>query len=160
LKVLQIIVADAFRGKHGFKKQEKRIKFIEFADQYLENYAKVNKAWKSWKTDEYYLKGMKEFFCRLYLDEVTSLEIEKYKAMRLKQGVRTSTVNRCLAIIRKMLYLAVEWGYLQRSQVPKIKLFSEKDNLMERILTKEEEYRLLETSPEHLKPILIVALNS
>jgi len=38
LKVLQIEVADAFRGKHGFKKQEKRIKLSDFAELYLTNW--------------------------------------------------------------------------------------------------------------------------
>jgi len=160
LKVLQVKVADAFRGKHGFKKEKRRVKFCDFADQYLENYAIINKAEKSWKTDGYYLKGMKEFFGDMYLDEITALKIEKYKAKRLEKGVRTSTVNRCLAIIRKMLNLAVEWGYLLEESKTKIKLFPEKDNLIERVLTEQEEERLLAASPVHLRPILVVALNT
>lgn len=59
-----------------------------------------------------------------------------------------------------MLNLAVEWGYLFESEVPKIKLFPEKDNLKERILTAAEEVRLFEASSEHLKPVLKVALHT
>lgn len=61
---------------------------------------------------------------------------------------------------RKMLNLAVEWGYLFEREVPRIKLFPEKDNLKERILTAEEEARLFEASSVHLKPVLKVALNT
>lgn len=153
-------VSQSFNREHGIQKKRDKIKFIEFADEYMENYAKVNKVEKSWKTDDYYLKGMKEFFGDLYLHEFTLLEIEKYKSHRIKQGVRTSTINRCLTIIRKMFNLAVDWEVLQKNQISKIKFYSEKDNLMERILTRPEEERLLGASSEHLKPILIVALNS
>jgi len=96
LKVLQVKVADAFRGKHGFKKEEKKIKFKDFADEYIENYAKVNK--RSWKDDEYCLDRLKRFFESLW------------------------------------------------------------DNLKERILSPEEEEKLLEASSEHLRPIIITAL--
>jgi integrase len=58
-----------------------------------------------------------------------------------------------------MLNLAVEWGYLEKGQVPKIKLFRE-NNLKERILTAEEEGRLLRSCSEHLRAILVTALNS
>ena len=154
----QKAVSDVFSRQNDIKPKQKKVKFQEFADMYLENYAKSNK--RSWKTDEYYLKGIKEFFNKLYLDEVTPLHIEKYKAERLKQGVQPSTVNRCLAIIRKMFNLAVDWGFLENNQIGKVKLFSEKDNLKERILTKEEEIRLLKASSKHLKTIIIVALNT
>ena len=43
LKVLQLEVADAFRGQHGLKRPEKATTFKEFADQYYESYAKINK---------------------------------------------------------------------------------------------------------------------
>jgi hypothetical protein len=41
--VLQVEIADAFRGKHGFKREGKKIRFMEFSDLYVERYAKVNK---------------------------------------------------------------------------------------------------------------------
>ena len=155
---LQKAVSDVFSREYDIKPKQKKVKFQEFAGMYLENYAKSNK--KSWKTDMYYLSGMKEFFANLYLVEITPLHIEKYKAERLKQGVQPSTVNRCLAIIKKMFNLSVEWGFLENNQIGKVKLFSEKDNRKERILTKEEEIRLLKASAEHLRTILIVALNA
>ena len=59
-----------------------------------------------------------------------------------------------------MFNLAVEWGYLQEHQKPKFKLFSEKDNRKERILTRDEESKLYKTSALHLRPILTLALHT
>lgn len=155
---LQQTVLNVFSREHNISNQKKKIKFADFADKYLENYAKVNK--KSWKTDEFYLKSIKGFFQNSYLYGITSQDLEKYKAFRLRQGVQPSTVNRCLAILRKMFNLAIDWGYLQATPLKGIKFFSEKDNLKERILTQNEEIRLIDASCEHLKSILIAALNT
>jgi len=158
LKVLQVEVADAFRGKHGFKKEEKKIKFSDFAELYLENYAKVNK--RSWKDDAYSLRRLNEFFDGSRIHDITPFDLERFKTERLKEGISKARVNRNLALLKKMFNLAIDWGYLKESPARKVRLFSEKDNLKERILTAEEEERLLEASSEHLRPILITALHS
>ncbi|MFC2169647.1 tyrosine-type recombinase/integrase [Acidobacteriota bacterium] len=156
--VLRESVFKIFSKENNVQIKKKRTRFNDFADLYLENYAKANK--KSWETDRSYLKNMKNYFKDLNLHEITSLEIEKYKAERIKLNARPSTVNRCLAILRRMFNLAVEWKYLDENQIPKFKFFSESDNLREKILDKEEERRLLDSSVEHLKSIIIVALNT
>jgi excisionase family DNA binding protein len=157
---LQRKVALVFSREQGIERKKERVTFVELADIYLEDYAKVNKAVKSWKTDGYYLKGMKEFFGTISVGDISPHDVERYKAHRLKQGVRTSTINRCLAILRKMFNLAVEWGYLQNNPIKRVKFYSERDNLQERILLPEEEKRLFEVSPDGLRPVLTIALNS
>jgi integrase len=141
LKVLQVAVADAFRGKYGFNKDEKRIKLVEFAVTYLENYARVSK--KSAVTDEYMLRRLREFFRDYELQDITALEIEKFRVETLEKGLSKSTTNRYLALLKKMFNLAIDWGYLKENIVKKVKLFSERENLKERILTNEEEEKLL-----------------
>ncbi len=155
---LQEEIRREFNQEYRIKRQKEKVRFPCLADTYLENYAKSNK--KSWKTDRSYVAGMKTFIGNIFLDELTTLQIEKYKSARLAQGVKASTVNRCLSILRRMLNLAVEWEYLDKAKIPNIKLFPEKDNIMERILTWEEEPKLLEECPDYLRPILIVALNT
>lgn len=157
LKVLQVNVTDVFRGEHGFRKQEKDIKFSEFAKLYIENYAKVNK--KSWKQDQYRIEAhLKPYFGKLDLKEITSLLIEKYRVKRLKAGIKKSTSNRELALLKVMFSRAIDWDYCTENPSRKVKFFSEKDNLKERLLNLDEEQRLLEASAEHLKPMLITAL--
>jgi integrase len=126
---------------------------------YLESYSKPNK--KSWKCDYYSLNAhLNPYFGEFKVGEITTLKIEKYRAERLKEGVRKSTTNRELALLKRMFNLAVDWGYLQENRARKIKQFSEKDNIKERVLSEQEEPRLLEESTDHLKPIITTALNT
>ena len=155
LKVLQVEVADAFRGKHGFKKEERKIGFMDFAALYIEKYSKPNK--RSWKDDLYSICTFKRFFGNSYLHEISALDIESFKAGRLKEGVSKSRVNRNLDVLKKMLSLAVDWGHLQESPARKVKRFPG-DNLKERILGEDEKRRLLEACAPHLRPIVITGL--
>ena len=158
LKALHVEVADAFRGKHGFKKEMRRMKFKDFAEEYIENYAKVNK--RSWQDDVYCIGIINKRLGSSYIDALKSLDIERFKSERLKKGISKSRINRYIALLKRMFNLAIDWRYLEENPAKKVKLYSEKDNLKERILTKEEEKRLLEESSEHLKPIILTALYS
>jgi len=151
-------MAEAEANRQGFKKPE-RINFRDFSDRYLEKYALTNK--RSWKTDRSYIKSMLPVLGDRFLDEITSEEIEEFKTFRLaRDKVEKSTVNRCLAIMRKLFNLAADWGYIQRDQIPRFKLFPEGNILKERILSEAEEGRLLGAAALHLRSILVVALNT
>ena len=148
-----------FDSEYRVKREIEKLRFSELADMYLENYAKPNK--KSWKSDKYRIGAhLVPFLGDLELQNINPLLIEKYRAERLKIGVKKSTLNRELALIKKMFNLAMDWNLTTTNPALKVKSFPEKDNRTERILLKEEENRLLQESAEHLKPILIVALNT
>ncbi len=152
-------VQEVFNLLHGVKSGIKEIKFNEFADLYLKDYAMVVK--ESWKSDYYYLKAnlIPYFGCRL-LSEIRQYLIEKYKAKRIDDGVQRSTVNRELACLKKMYNKAIDWEYAKENPVIKVKFFSEKDNMIERVLTVVEEEKLIELCEPHLKPIIITALQT
>ncbi|MFC2170269.1 tyrosine-type recombinase/integrase [Acidobacteriota bacterium] len=155
---LQEKVAEAFNHVHGTQ-EKKPMSFLELSGCYLKDYAKLYK--KSWKADLSRLEtSLKPFFGRMKLNEISPFHIEKYRAERLGKGVSKSTINRELALMKKMYNLAIDWKFLTENPVNRIKFFSEKENFIERILTKEEEDRLLGVTSDHLKPILIVALNT
>jgi excisionase family DNA binding protein len=159
LEVLQVEVADAFRGKHGFKTDMKRAMFDDFADRYLNDYAKVNK--RSWKTDAGYLKGMKDFFKGRFIDNIASLDIEQYKAERTKSGVKLTTVNKCLQILSKMFNLAIAWGYLKGNPLKGIKKFPEEPFRRKRVLSGEEERKFFSAMiPGYLKSMVWIFLNT
>lgn len=137
-------------------KEQKRIRFGKFVEMFVENYSRVNK--RSWKDDFYRLRTCSDFFGNVNLDEVSPLDLERFKSFRLKEGVTRSTVNRHLTILKTLYNVASEWGYANQNPVKGVKFFSEKDTLRQRILTADEEDRLLDASSAHLKPILEVAL--
>jgi len=157
LIALQERVFRTFSREHGVRRRPERKEFREFAETYLNDYAKVNK--RSWKADRSYLKSLESFFGGMYLDEISTLHVERYKAARLGRGVRPSTVNRGLAILRRMLNLAKEWGFLE-GDLGRIRLLPERDNLKERILSGEEEKALLSECCGHLRPIVSTALKT
>ena len=161
-------VQRAFDHEHAIAREKENASFKEFSVLYIENYAKVKK--RSWrKSDVSHLKAhLLPYFGNMVLSEIRQFQIEQYIARRLKdrlirnpkKAVQKSSINRELACMRKILNKAIDWGYLTLNPMSKVTLFSEKDNLKERILSREEEQRLLAASPLYLKPILIVALNT
>jgi integrase len=142
-----------------FKEPEtKRISFADFSQEYIEGYAKPTK--KSWKADKVRLNGMKKYFKATDLRQITPMDIERYRASLLHSGLQKSTTNRAIAVLKRMFNLAIDEGYMEKNPARKIKLFSEADTVKERILTAEEEHRLIACCCEHMKDLVVFALNT
>jgi excisionase family DNA binding protein len=155
---LQEELKKAFNGLYGIKNEKPKISFKEFVDMFIENYSKTNK--RSWKDDKCRLSGLVEFFGDVALQDVSPLDIEKFKSASISRGLAKSTVNRYLAILKRMFNIAISWGKAKDNPMKQVRLYPEADNLKERILSPNEETRLLANSPKHLAPILVAALNT
>ena len=154
-KLLALRKTDILQGKFNATKPKAIPTFSEFAKEYLE-FAKGNK--KSWDRDMYSLRSLEPFFDRYKLTEISPILIERYKLER-KQAVSTRTVNIELSLLRRMFNLAISWDKCKSNPLNKVKSFQGLPP-KERILTEDEEERLIAASPNHLRPILITALNS
>ena len=154
-KLLALRKTEILQGKFNAPKPKTIPTLSEFAKEYLE-FEKGNK--KSWDRDMYAVIRLMPFFGSYRLKDISPILIEKYKLER-KQGVSNRTVNIELSLLRRMLNLAVSWDKCESNPVSKVKFFKEAPP-KERILTLEEEKALLESSPSHLKPVLITALNT
>lgn len=149
--------SDKLDEKRGFKKPaQPNIGFMEFAREFIEIYSKQNK--RSWDRDESSLKALAPYFKGKVIQEITPELVERYKAKR-KAEVAPGTVNRELIFLKTMFNKAVEWGRIESSPVAKVKKFREPIYKV-KILNASEIKRLLDVSNSHLKPILIVALNT
>jgi integrase len=158
--VLHKRLTEIAEGKYLDVKREEKIKFEDFADHYLEVYCKPNH--KSFKSDINNIKALKRFFAGKYLYEITSEDVEKFKAERIKEGkkgITPATVNRSLAWLKSMFNRAIEWKKVKDNPVCKVKLFKENNQRL-RYLEKEEITKLLDNCFEHLRPIVIVALHT
>lgn len=156
---LQEEIRKEFNREYRVKKQRDSKKFSELASLYIDNYAKQNK--KSWRCDDYIIQAhMLPYFGDLALAEITPLLIEKYRVARLKTGIKKSSENRELSLLRRMYHLGQDWDLVDQNPVTKVKFFSEKDNYKERILQDHEEALLLAACPDYLRPIIIAALNT
>ena len=154
-KLLALRKTEILQGKFNAPKPKTIPTLSEFAKEYLE-FEKGNK--KSWDRDMYAVIRLMPFFGSYRLKDISPILIEKYKLER-KQGVSNRTVNIELSLLRRMLNLAVSWDKCESNPVSKVKFFKEAPP-KERILTLEEEKALLESSPSHLKPVLITALRN
>ncbi|TFH49289.1 MAG: helix-turn-helix domain-containing protein, partial [Methanothrix sp.] len=132
----KVVLAESARMP-GASRRKGRIGFTEFSKMFIDDYAKNVK--RSWRSDKSRLGNLERYFKDIYLDEVTPLMIQKSLAWRLKSGNSKSTVNRYLALLKKLFSLAIEEGYLETNPAAKIKKSSEKDLLKERVLTEDEE---------------------
>jgi len=148
------IKADILRGEYKFKKESK-IRFDDFAKEYLE-YAKINK--KSWRRDKTSLDNLMHHFRGMYLLRITPRHIEDYKKERINQ-VKPATVNRELALLKFMFSLAKKWKLVDENPVKEVKFFQEQRIEMH-ILNRKETNRLLYYAASHLKPIITLALNT
>jgi len=152
LKKRQVEIAE---GKFLDVKKVPKITFEEMIDKYLE-WSKVNK--RSWERDKLSLMHLKKFFAGKTLPDISAFAIEGYKAKR-RAEVSPRTVNIELACLRHLFNKAIEWGFTLTNPFRKVKLFRE-NNQRTRFLSQEECERLIEYCPVHLKPLVIVALNT
>ena len=138
--------------------EEKKIPFDKYARKYLD-YCKVNKASSTYERHEKCcVKQLTLAFKRKYLYSITPVMIERYKADRL-QSVTPATVNRELACLKYMYTKAIEWGYVKTNLAKKVKLLKEPPGRL-RYLKPEEVDALLKVSANHIRPIVVTALNT
>ncbi|NIP32282.1 MAG: tyrosine-type recombinase/integrase, partial [Candidatus Dadabacteria bacterium] len=154
-KLLAVRKTEVLQGKFNNPKKTVMPTFTEFAEEYIE-YAKENK--KSWDRDERSLKFLLPHFGRYFLDDISPILIEKYKLNR-KSDVSARTVNIELALLKSMFNLAIKWDRCQTNPVRMVNFYKEEPFKIN-VLREDEEHKLLEASSDHLKPILITALNT
>ena len=170
-----------------------QMSFAQLADYYDKNYlvgpeyvdGRKVAGLRSYVTLRPRLAALKDFFSRHKVRSITHGDLERYRAIRLKTPVvlgkntqgtdkpgkltyrqrSIATVNRELALMRRVLNVAVRNGWITRSPFemgdPLITRGDEKPR--ERILTRKEEERLLAACAEkrdHIRPIVICALDT
>lgn len=129
----------------------------EFGERYMEH-AKANK--RSWLRDEQMYRKLKEFLGgERQLTDFNPADIEGYKLNRRKE-VSGSTVNRELALLKRMFNLAIDWElFRDLNPVRKVKFFKE-FNTGTRVVNPEEEEKLLRNAAPYLQDLIRFALNT
>lgn len=149
--------AEILEGKFDVIRPDK-IPFSQLAKEFSE-YSKAHAKFKSHEANENALKTLKPFFGDKLINMITFKDIEDYKVLRL-ETVKTSSVNRDLTVLKRMLNLAKEWGYLNNDIAGKVKKTKEPPGRI-RYLSKKEIGDLLKAcSLEYLKTIVLIALNT
>jgi len=150
-------IQKSFEEAHGISRNKTKVLYSKLADHYLEDYAKVNNL--AWKRVQSCLKQLSGFFGKFYLQNITPLLIEKYKQKRLSDGIKPASVNREMSVLKRSFNLAITWKMTKENPVKEVR-FLRQPEPRERILSEEEEKKLLEMSTMHLKPIILTALRT
>lgn len=128
----------------------------DFAKEYL-TYVRDTVKKRSWKRDELCIRHLIDFYKGRILSDIKAQDVDDYKVVRLNR-VSPATVNRELEVLRHLFNLADRWNrFFGKNPVSRAGLLP-LNNKKERILTLDEEKRLLASCDPYLRNIITTAL--
>ncbi len=133
------------KGEVGIREKKPTLTLKEFAEQDFLPYVRTTSASKP-RTVTFYTTTVKNLlaFPKLAsapLNAITAELMASFVAKRQTEKMRTSTINRDLATLRRILHLAQEWNKVS-TLLPRVRLLAG-ENQRERVLTEKEEQRYL-----------------
>ncbi len=147
------------RGEVGIAYSEP-VTLREFYNRYSERHSAINKKESTRSTEPFMMVSINKYLGDFRMVDITPETVEKFKAQRLKEGVRPSTVNRSLTLLSNMFNKAIEWNVINvANPLRKVKRFKE-NNVRVRYLSVEEISLLLDYSDGVLKDIILIALHT
>ncbi len=156
LEVLRKKQVEIAENRYLDIKKAPKVRFSDFADEFLEIYARPNKS--SWRRDESCVVHFKKFFGEKYLHEIKAKDVEEYKSQRLEH-VKKSSINRELGCLTTLMNKAVEWDKLAENPANSVKKFRVQ-NQRTRYLEADEVDKLIGACGGSIKPMVITALNT
>ena len=105
------------------------------------------------------MKHLTSHFGQMHIIDIKHRDVEQYVAQRKATAAMPGTINRELSCLKNMLRKAVDWEHIETNPVWGVRQQREEVQEFE-FLREEEGGQLIKACPLHLKPIIIVALNS
>jgi len=140
-----------------FKPKKQGTRFREFAEKWLNDYAKPRVKERTYVTYRGYVRNhLNPYFERADVTTMTQEDIEGYLA-KLIDRLNPNTVNKILKMLKTMFKYARRWKYREDNPAWDIDCFLEKHREMD-YLNPEEIRLLLEHSPEPDKTIFLIAI--
>ncbi len=141
---------------------ESRTTWLELAEWYLNQESVKNL--KSVERTERCIKRFVEIYGNKKVNDFKVEDLEKYQALRAKAGLKPSSIHQERIWVGAMVRKADDNEKID-PRIVKVfrrakKVFKAGSNARDKVLSIEEYQRLLNTSPDHLKDILIMAYNT
>lgn len=109
-------------------------------------------------SDKTHLRWLDRYLNGVMLHEIDRTRLDRIMAARIAEGVKNSSVNRVMEVIRAVLRKASnEWEWLDR--VPNIRMLPEPNRRI-RWITQEQAERLIAASSPHLAPMVRFSLET
>jgi len=96
----------------------------EFVDEFIEVYAENNNSPAEITNKGQVLRNhLCPFFGRMRLDAIGTRQIERFKALQRKKGLKPKTINNNLTVLRKVLGVAQDWELIAHApQIHRLKV--------------------------------------
>ena len=137
--------------------EPKRMIFDKLCEEYLQ-FSKANKRPLSHLRDITSIKSLNQSFGNMLITDITAQGLELHKNRRHDE-VKPATTNREISCIKHMFTKAIHWDYLRKNPLRSVKKFREPPGRV-RYLKENEIAKLLYCCAEHIKPVVITALNT
>ncbi len=150
---------EIIEGKYYEKPIGRDKTFKDMMDKFMKEHApKVSdNMQRSYATSSNHLL---KFFGEVDLLSISPKMISRYKILRREEESAPGSINLELSMLSKAFNLAVrEWEWLKDNPVSKVPL-EKKNNERDRWLSKDEEATLLDNSPEWLRDLIVMSLNT
>ena len=145
-----------------------RMTFAELCDEFLSSHTPTVSI-NSQRNHQLFVKNLRGYFGIRKLTEIHRRMIEEYRNHRRcqpsqrnpKTTVKGATVNREIQCLHCMFQFAITRKYLTESPAAGVKHFDERrERPVKRMLTVEEEQRILEAAPPHLRVAIILLVQT
>ena len=133
---------------------DRHMTFGELADRFVES-GSVRKHHK------YHLKFLRPCFSHIPVLRLTKSLAEEFRSARknLNPAIKDATINRDLSVLRHILYWAVDEQLLLQNPLARMKMARER-RTRRQVLSVAEEQMLLGTAKNHLRTMIIAALDT
>ena len=132
--------------------------FSDFAQMWLERHGITLKPTTRDAYGRIVRRHLQPYFQNIPLKKINPTMCQNYVRGKDDDGeINSTTVNRTLAVLRKMLKDAVHWEYINRSPAEYVKGLRQ-TKYKTKILTVEQIQRLLETLPDGYRPLYATAM--
>lgn len=130
-----------------------------FHDEYIPKYAKIFKKQDTWQENERMFKARFSSLKDCPVNQITRLNVDTWhKDIGSNGGIYMA--NRCLALLRHMLNMAVDWGLISSNPAAHIRMY--KETARDRFLQPSEISRFMEaliaSTNEKLKHFILLLL--
>ena len=150
--------AEAVEGRYALPSKKPSPRLDDFVNDYFAYY-RTNRRPHSVRRHQISWRMMQPMLGGKRLSEISPFDLERYRRSRKQTGVSDVTINRELAFLRHLYTMAITWGKASENPVKKVR-FARENNGRLRILSLEEEARLLANCRPQLWPLVITALHT
>lgn len=150
--------AEVAEGRYAAPEKKPSPRLHDFIEEYFAYYRTTSRPRSvirhetSWHAVRPVLGGKK-------LEEISPFDLERYRRGRKQEGRSDVTINRDLAFLRHVFSMAMTWGRATTNPVKQVR-FARENTGRVRMLSREEEIRLLAHCGPQLTPLVLATLHT